>query len=383
MGIKFFITLWFVFFTLNVNASNDEFAIYKEVVQKIKEESINPIEDKRFMDGCLDGVVNIVDKNGNYLNEEEYEILDDTSRSADVGMSIFQRGSYFIVKTVIENSPAAKATLKRGDKILKIEGKTLKQMNLKDVAQELRGAPNTKVKLTILKKNSKTLIDMSLTRKMMDTELMTSKMLQGNIAHVKINSFSHNSLHEILDDLDFIAAQNHEKLNGMVLDLRDNPGGALTSAIAISSLFLPSDAVIINVESRKKEDQRQYKNTPADYDGAQYASKLSTMQFLKKIPLVVVVNGDSAGSSEIVASSLQEYGRASVVGVSTFGKDTFATIFPLTSSPSAIKLATARWTTPKGKSVWPNGVIPNVEVIGESEEEDAPLAEALKILSKK
>lgn len=383
MGIRIFITIFFIFFTLNVNAANDEFAIYKEVVKKIKEESINPIEDKRFMDGCLDGVVNIVDKNGNYLNEEEYEAFYDTSRSAAVGMSIFQRGSYFIVKTVIENSPADKAALKRGDKILKIDGKTLKQMNLKDVAQELRGSPNTKVKLTILKKNSKNQIDMLLTRKVMDTELITSKILQGNMAHIKINSFSQNSLHEILDDLDFISTQNYGKLNGMVLDLRDNPGGALTSGIAIASLFLPSDAVIINVESRKKEDKRQYKNTLVDYDGAEYASKLITMQFLKTIPLVVVVNGDSAGSSEIVASSLQEHGRALVVGVSTFGKDTFATVFPLTSKPSAIKLATARWTTPKGKSVWPNGVIPSIEVISDTDEEDAPLIEALKILSKK
>ncbi|MBV5278376.1 MAG: PDZ domain-containing protein, partial [Campylobacteraceae bacterium] len=279
--------------------------------------------------------------------------------------------------------PADKAALKRGDKILKIDGKTLKQMNLKDVAQELRGAANTKVKLTILKKNSKNQIDMLLTRKMMDTDLITSKMLHGNIAHLKINSFSQNSLHEMIDDLEFIAAQNYGKLNGMVLDLRDNPGGALTSGIAIASLFLPSDAVIINVESRQKEDKRQYKNTLSDYDGAEYASRLTAMQFLKTIPLVIIVNGDSAGSSEIVASSLQEHDRALVVGVSTLGKDTFATIFPLTSKPSAIKLATARWTTPKGKSVWPNGVIPNVEVIGEIDEEDAPLVEALKILSKK
>lgn len=377
--------MWLCGVTTNMmaKASPNEFGLYQEVVQKIKEESLYPVDDKRLLDSCLDGVVNMVDKGGGYLNEEEYASFYDASKSAELGMSLFQRGSYFVIKTVMDDFPAAKAGLKRGDKVLKIEGKTLKQMSLKDVSYELKGAANTKVKLSILKKNSKTPIEIVLVRRLIDTDLITSKIIKNNIAHIKITAFSQTTLHEMMDDLELLYSQNHGKVSGMILDLRDNLGGFFSSGIAVTSLFLPNDVVILNVQSRKKEDKKQYKNTPIDYDGLEYVSKLENMKFLKIIPLVVLVNNDSAGSSEIVASILQEYGRATVVGTSSFGKDTFATIIPLTTKPSAIKLATARWTTPKGKSVWPNGVTPNIEVFDHSEGEDIQLQEALSVFDKK
>ena len=363
--------------------SSDEFGLYQEVVQKIKEESLYPVDDKRLLDSCLDGVVNMVDKSGGYLNEEEYASFYDTSKSAELGMSLFQRGSYFVVKTVMDDFPAAKAGLKRGDKVLKIDGNTLKQMSLKDVNYELKGPANTKVKLSILKKNSKTPLELVLIRKLIDTDLITSKMIKNNIAHIKITAFSQTTLHEMIDDLELLYAQNHGKVSGMILDLRDNLGGFFSSGIAVTSLFLPDGVVILNVQSRKKEDKKQYKNTPLDYDGLEYVSKIESMKFLKIIPLVVLINNDSTGSSEIVASILQEYGRATVIGTSSFGKDTFAAIIPLTTKPSAIKLATARWSTPKGKSVWPNGVIPNIEVLDQADGEDIQLQEALSMFDKK
>lgn len=364
-------------------ASPNEFSLYQEVVQKIKEESLYPVDEKYLLDSCLDGVVNRVDKSGGYLDEEEYASFYDASKSAELGMSLFQRGSYFVIKTVMDDFPAAKAGLKRGDKVLKIDGKTLKQMSLKDVNHELKGSPNTKVKLSVLKKNSKTPLELVLTRKSIDTDLITSKLIKNTIAHIKITAFSQTTLSEIIDDIELLYSQNHGKISGIILDLRDNLGGVLSSGIAVTSLFLPDGVVILNVQSRKKEDKKQYKNTPIDYDGLEYVSKLENMKFLKIIPLVLLVNSDSAGSSEIVASILQEYGRATVVGTSSFGKDTFAAIIPLTTKPSAIKLATARWTTPKGKSVWPNGVIPNIEVLDHIEGEDIQLQEALSVFDKK
>lgn len=371
--------------TINVMAATpaSEFGLYQEVIQKIKEEALYPTDDKHLLDGCLDGVVNVVDKSGRYFNEEEYASLYDTSKSAELGMGLFQRGSYFVIKTVMDDFPASKAGLRRGDKVLKIDGQTLKQMSLKDVNHELRGAANTKVKLSILKKNSKTPVEIVLTRKLIDTDLITSKILKNNIAHIKITAFSQTTLHEILDDLELLHHQNHGKISGMILDLRDNLGGVLSSGIAVTSLFLPNDAVILNVQSRKKEDKKQYKNTPHDYDGLEDIARIEKMKFLKTIPLAILINNESAGSSEIVASILQEYGRAIVVGTSSFGKDTFAALIPLTTKPSAIKLATARWTTPKGKSVWPNGVLPNMEVLDNIDGEDIQLQEALSVFDKK
>lgn len=363
--------------------SMSEFSLYQEVVQKIKEESLYPTDEKHLLDGCLDGVVNMVDKSGGYLNEDEYASFYDASKSAELGMSLFQRGSYFVIKTVMDDFPAFRAGLKRGDKVLKIDGKTLKQMSLKEVGYELKGAANTKVKLSILKKNTKTPIDIVLERRLINTDLITSKMIKNNIAHIRITAFSQTTLHEIIDDIELLYSQNHGKVSGMILDLRDNLGGIFSSGIAVTSLFLPNDVVILNVQSRKKDDKRQYKNTPSDYDGLDYIAKIEKMKFLQTIPLVVLVNNDSAGSSEIVASILQEYRRATIVGTSTFGKDTFAAIIPLTTKPSAIKLATARWTTPKGKSVWPNGVFPNIEVLDSIDGEDVQLQEALNLFDKK
>jgi len=169
----------------------------------------------------------------------------------------------------------------------------------------------------------------------------------------------------------------------MVLDLRDNPGGMFTSGIAVTSLFLEKDKMILMVKSRHKEDKKQYKNTPQDFDGTEYTGKIEALSFLKTVPLVILTNSDSAGSSEIVAAVLQEYNRATIIGTPTFGKDTFATLFPLSTNTSAVKFATARWSTPKGKSVWPTGVIPTIEINQRDEEEDVPLQEALQFIQKK
>lgn len=385
LRIKFFIVCS-ALLTMNIMAfaASDEFALYKEVVQKIKEESINPVDEKRLMDGCLDGVINLVDKNGNYYTEEESETLFSPSRlTARTGIKISQQRNHVIVNVVLENSPAAKSGIQKGDEIFKIDGVSLRHMGIDEVIQALRGAPNTKLKLTLLKEGSQKPVEISLVRKVINADLITSRIVNENIAHIKMNSFGPNSLGEILDDMEKLQAGCHGKIKGIVLDLRDNPGGVLNSGLAIASLFLPNDVVIINVQSRQKEDKKQYKNNPADYEGTAYISKIESMKFLKTVPLVVLVNGDSEGSSEIVASALQEYNRATIVGTSTFGKDTFATVFPLVTKQSSMKLATARWTTSKGRSVWPNGVIPHVEVLEEKGKEDVQFEEALHVFNTK
>jgi carboxyl-terminal processing protease len=224
---------------------------------------------------------------------------------------------------------------------------------------------------------------LQLTRKVVNIDLITPRMFEGDIAYIKISSFAQNALAEMLEDTQYLYDAQQHKVNGLILDLRDNPGGFFTSGIAITSLFLENDKLIINVKSRHKEEKKQYKNTPQDYDGSEYVQKIEALSFLKTVPLVILVNNDSSGSSEIVASVLQEYNRAVIIGTPTFGKDTFATLFPLSNNTSAVKFATARWSTPKGKSVWPSGVSPNIEVNQENEESDKPLVEALSFLRKK
>ncbi|ATB68723.1 carboxy-terminal processing protease [Sulfurospirillum diekertiae] len=371
-----------------LNAANtpayDPATLYQEVVQKIKDESITSVDEKRLMNRCLDGMVNSVDPNGRYLNEEEYETLYLSSKAvAGVGLFLAEKHNHIFVKSVVDHSPAQKANLQKDDEIVQIDGILVRDLNFEEVVAALRGSPNTKVKLGILKPNSFKSIEVQVMRKVVTIDYITSLMFEGDIAYVKVSSFAQNALLEMLDDIQYLYNLQHNKLDGMILDLRDNPGGYFISGIALTSLFLEKDKPIINVKSRHKEEKKQYINTPQDYDGMEYVEKIEALSFLKTIPLVILVNNDSSGSSEIVASVLQEYNRATIIGTPTFGKDTFATLFPLSTTASAVKFATARWSTPKGKSVWPNGVTPNIEVMQESEEDDKPLSEALRVLKKK
>lgn len=384
--MKYSICLWFmVTFLCAANTSlQDPYATYQEVVQKIKDESIGTFDDKKLLDSCLEGMVKSVDKNGRYLNDEEYETLYVNAKPvAGIGVILAQKRNRFYVKSIIDYSSAQKAHLQEGDEIIQIENTLVRDLNMDEVIALLRGAPNTKVKVIVMKKNSSRPTEFALMRKAVNVDMVTSLMYDGNIAYIKISSYVNDAIHEMLDDIKYLYDTQHKKLNGMVLDLRGNPGGMFMNGIAITSFFLESDRVILNVKSRHKEDKKQYRNSPQDFEGLEYMSKVEALPFFKTIPLVVLIDGDSAGSSEIIASVLQEYGRATIIGVPSFGKDTFATLFPLSTNSSAIKVATARWTTPKGKSVWPNGVIPNIEVHHEYEDQDRALSEALKIIQKK
>ncbi len=380
----FFVFVSMMLTLLNATTPNDPYLLYQEVVQKIKEESLPPFNEKRLMESCLDGMVSSVDKNGRYLNEEEYETLYLSSKPvAGVGLFIAQKRNRILIKSVVDHSPAHKANLQKGDEIIQIDGVLVRDLDFEDVVSALRGPPNTKIKLMVIKANSTKPVELSLMRKVVNVDLINSLMFENDIAYIKISSFAQDTLPSLLEAISYLYEAQHHKINGMILDLRSNPGGMFSSGIAVTSLFLEKEKPIISVKSRHKEDKKQYKNTPQDYEGSEYVDKIEALSFLKNVPLVILVNADSAGSSEIVSSVLQEYNRATVIGVPTFGKDTFATLFPLSTNTSAVKFATARWCTPKGKSVWPSGVIPNIEINEESEEEDLPLAEALKVLQKK
>ena len=365
-------------------APSDPPQLYQEVVEKIKEESIQPFDEKRLMESCLKGMVKSIDKNGQYLNEDEYETLYVNSKPvAGIGLFLTQKRNHILVKSVVEHSPASKANLQKGDEIVQIDGTLVRDLTFTEVVSALRGYPNTKIKLMTLKVNSSKPIEVQLTRKIVTVDQMSSRVFNNDLAYVKISSFAQDTLPSLLETISYLYEMQHHHINGMILDLRDNPGGMFISGIGVTSLFLEKEKMILLVKSRHKEDKKQYKNELQDFDGAEYASKIESLSFLKTVPLVILTNNDSAGSSEIVAAVLQEYNRATIIGTPTFGKDTFATLFPLSNNTSAIKFATARWSTPKGKSVWPTGVIPTIEINQREEEEDIPLQEALQFLQKK
>lgn len=361
----------------------EPYSLYQEAVQKIKEETIVPFNEKKLLDSCLDGMVKSVDKNGRYLNEEEYETLYLSSKPvAGIGLFLTQKRHRIYVKSVVNDSPAEKAMIQKGDEIVQIDATLVRDLDFDEAVAMLRGSPNTKLKLTIVKANQPQPIELQVMRKMLAMDTLSSFMFQGNIAYVKLMTFNQETVSKFLDEVASLYENQNHKMDGMIVDLRDNPGGVINSGIAFSGLFLENEALLITVKSRHKEEKKLYKNLPEVYEGADMNAKKEALTFLRKVPLVILVNNDSAGSSEIVASVLQEYHRATIVGTPTFGKDTFSTLFPLSTTPSALKFATARWSTPKEKSVWPNGVIPDKEVAYEHAENDSALHEALRVLQK-
>ena len=377
--------LWMVMLLLScANAANttlDTNTIYQEAAQKIKDEALFTSDDKHLLRGCLDGMVRSVDKYGRYINEEEYETLYLNSKPvAGVGLFLTQKQNRIYIKGVVDDSSAQKAALQKGDEILQIDTVLVRELSLDAVISMLRGSPNTKVKLSILKANQSKPQEVSLLRKSVSIETLSSVMFQGGIVYIKINSFNQETLSRFLEELTTIQGMN-KPLNGMILDVRDTPSGTLNQGLALTGVFLKNDQILVNIKSRHPEDKKQYKNTQQDIEGSEtYAPQIEALPFLQTIPLVILINHDTAGSSEVVASVLQEYHRATIVGTASYGKDTFANLFPLSTHTAALKFSAVRWSTPLGNSVWPNGVSPNIEISSEKDDESV-LQEALKFFN--
>ena len=251
---RFFVFVGMMLTLLNA-APSDPYLLYQEVVQKIKEESIHPFDEKRLLESCLDGMVSSVDKNGRYLNEEEYETLYLSSKPvAGIGLFIAQKRNRILVKSVVEHSPAHKANLQKGDEIIQVDGILVRDLDFDEVVSALRGSPNTKIKLVVLKANTSKPIELSLMRKVVNVDLIGSLMFENNIAYIKISSFAQDTLPSLIDAIQYLYEAQHHKINGMILDLRSNPGGIFSSGIAVTSLFLEKEKPIISVKSRHKED---------------------------------------------------------------------------------------------------------------------------------
>lgn len=365
--------------------STEELHTYIEVSQRIKSDYIHSVDDKKLFNACIKGMVSGIDAESAYLDAETLGSL--IRQTANVGLEVSIVKDQPIVIAPIEDGPAYDAGVKSEDVIVKIDEALTKGMPLDEVVKRLRGNPDTKIRLTLKRKGENQPIILTLTRANFKAKDVKFKLIEPDFAYVRITQFNEGTGSNLAKAIVSLIEQNQRKLSGFILDLRNNPGGLLTSAVAVSAVFLHEDSLVLFTEARTA-DAKMRLTASQDYlrwsDKQGYIKKLPPLT--KLVPMVVLVNNGSAAASEIVAGALQDHKRAIIMGTSTFGKASMQTILPL-ENRAAIKLTTSRWFTPNGRSVQLDGIVPDVVIEGTSDmpaqvalHGDTQLAQALSFL---
>jgi carboxyl-terminal processing protease len=326
------------------SASYEELETFTNVLAIIQKNYVEEVDTKRLIEGAINGMLASLDPHSAYLTPELYKELQVETKGSfgGLGIEITNRNGMLTVVAPIEDTPAARAGIKPQDIILKIDGEFTKDLSLVEAVKKMRGPKNTKVRLTIKRENPAQLLDVTLTREVIKIQSVKSHTLPGGYGYLRITQFQEHSDDDV--DKALHQLQKDGALRGLVLDLRNNPGGLLTQAVKISDEFLDS-GLIVYTDGRLENQKQKY-----------FAHKANTWE---DFPMVVLVNGGSASASEIVAGALQDHKRALVLGTQTFGKGSVQTILPLDEN-SALRLTTARYYTPNGRSIQAKGIEPDI-----------------------
>ena len=342
---------------------------FTEVFGAIKSFYVEPVGDDKLFNGAISGMVANLDPHSSYLDAEAFKELRVGTQGefGGLGIEVCTEDGFVKVISPIEDTPAAKAGVKAGDLIVKIDDKPTKGMSLSDAVNLMRGKPKTEIRLTLLRKDVEKPIEVKIIRDVIRVQSVKSKMLDDGIGYVRITQFQEHTGEYLVKAINTLQAKTPMK--GLVLDLRNDPGGLLNAAVGVSAAFLPQNTLVVSTDGRTEDSQRKLVAGPEDYLRGRekdYLKELSPIA--KTVPMIVVVNGGSASASEIVAGALQDHGRAKVLGTQTFGKGSVQTILPLNNN-TAIKLTTARYYTPNGRSIQAKGIEPDY-VVTETPEGD-------------
>ena len=328
----------------------------------VKTDYVEAVDEKKLITDAISGMVASLDPHSVYFDKKSFkEFREGTSgRFVGVGIEISQEDCLVKVVSPIEGSPADRAGLKPNDLITKIDDTFVKGLSLNDAVKKMRGEPQTKVLLTIFRKEENRTFPVIITREEIRTQSVRSKIVEPGYAWVRLSQFQERTVDDFVAKVEQIYKQE-PNLKGMVLDLRNDPGGLLDAAVAISSAFLPENVTVVSTNGQLAESKFIYKAAPEFYQrrGADPLKRLPAA--LKNVPLVVLVNEGSASASEIVAGALQDHKRATIMGNQTFGKGSVQTVRPL-GPDTGLKLTTARYFTPSGKSIQAKGIVPDVMI---------------------
>jgi carboxyl-terminal processing protease len=317
-----------------------------EVIRLIEKNYVEPQDPQKLIQGAIKGMVQSLDPHSSFLTKEEHqELLTETKGTfSGVGIEISFRDNVLTVVSPIEGTPAYKAGIQAGDKIIRIDGKLTNDLSLQEAVKAIRGEKGTKVELTIMREGLDKPLEFSLTRDVIPIKSVRSYLLTPKIGYVRVSTFQAKTVQDLNTELEGL--EKDRSLEGLILDLRNNPGGLLSQAIDVADLFLDS-GIIVSTKGR---------NSSQDMKATAHREKVE-----RKYPIIVLVNGGSASASEIVAGALQDNKRALVLGTRTFGKGSVQTILPL-SDGSGLRLTTAMYYTPSGRSIQASGIFPDVEL---------------------
>ena len=338
---------------------------------RVKRDYVEPVADKKLITEAINGMLTGLDPHSAYLDQEAFKEMQVGTQGqfGGLGIEVGMEDGFVKVISPIDDTPASRAGVLAGDLIVKLDDASVKGMTLNDAVKQMRGKPDTPIRLTIVRKGEPNPIELTLTRAIIKIQSVKSTLLEPGYAYFRVTQFQDGT-----GELLARAIETHVKgpMKGVILDLRNDPGGLLNSAVAVSAMFLEPGQLVVYTEGRAEDSKMRLNASPEHYlrgrNREDFVRKLPPE--IKKLPMVVLVNGGSASASEIVAGALQDHNRAVIMGQQTFGKGSVQTILPLGGN-TAIKLTTARYFTPQGRSIQAKGITPDIPLEGAVDKADA------------
>ena len=351
--------------TVTTTLPVEELRAFSEVFGRIKSDYVEPVSDKTLITQAINGMVSGLDPHSAYLDADAFKELQSSTQGEFGGLGIEVGMEDGLVKVIspIEDTPAFIAGVKSGDLIIKLDDTLVKGLSLNDAVKRMRGKPGSQIALTIVRKNEAKPLIIKVTRAVIKVQSVKAKLLEPGYAFVRITQFQEHTGENLSTSLQKLFKENKGEMKGLVLDLRNDPGGLLTGAVGVSSAFLDKDALVVYTDGRTDDAKMRLTANPENYlrnsGKGDYLKDLP--EAVKSVPMVVLVNGGSASASEIVAGALQDHKRAVIMGTQSFGKGSVQTILPLGNN-TAVKLTTARYYTPSGRSIQAKGIVPDILV---------------------
>ena len=331
------------------------------VFDRVKAEYVEPVDEKKLISDAIAGMVAGLDPHSQYFDKKSFREFRESTGGRFVGIGIEMAMEEGLVKVVtpIEGSPAFRAGMKSGDLITRIDDSPVKGLTVDQAVKKMRGEPNTKVTLTVFRKLESRSFPLTIVREEIRTQSVRAKMVEPGYGWIRVSQFQERTVDDFVRKAEELYKQD-PNLKGLVLDLRNDPGGLLDGAVALSAAFLPSDVVVVTTNGQLPESRATFRASPEFYARRGSGDPLRKLPAaMKNVPLVVLVNEGSASASEIVAGALQDHKRATIMGAQTFGKGSVQTIRQLPSD-TALKITTARYYTPAGKSIQAKGIVPDI-----------------------
>jgi carboxyl-terminal processing protease len=333
------------------------------VFSMVKSDYVEPVDEKKLLTDAISGMVSGLDPHSQYFDKKSYKEFREgtTGRFVGVGIEITQEDGLIKVVSPIEGSPADRAGIKTGDLITRVDDTAVRGLTINEAVKRMRGEPNTKVVLTILRRDENRTFPVTITREEIRTQSVKAKLVEPGYAWLRLSQFQERTVDDFVAKIDDLYKQDPH-LKGIVLDLRNDPGGLLDAAVAVSAAFLPENVTVVSTNGQIEDSKAVFKARPQDYLRRRGNDPLQRLPAaLKTVPLVVLVNEGSASASEIVAGALQDHKRALIMGSQTFGKGSVQTVRPL-GPDTALKITTALYYTPSGKTIQAKGIVPDIMI---------------------